>query len=248
MDQIYIPKNRDGFAQGTFVLIRPIKKPSSEKLFFYNLPKLEPIKISIIKQAFQTIEKAVDFENIFITGSFLEPGFKFNDIDILIISEKKLNTNNLENKLKKEIGPDFHLIELNMKTLLKSIETDPLFRYMLNKYVSRKRFIHNKKTRLNHKLLDLHLLKSHMLINNYKELTGYEKYKLTRNLVAISCFIKNLEIKNIDIEIEKIFGRDIVNNLKNNLDTKGFKEKYLRLYDITQKIIFQGIKHGSKQK
>ena len=91
MDQVYIPKNRSGMNTGEYVLIMPLRKSiegrkkSPFKPYFYNLKSVEPIKLHIIEEIFSMIEKEANAENIIITGSFLEPGFKFNDIDILII-------------------------------------------------------------------------------------------------------------------------------------------------------------------
>ena len=89
MDQVYLPKNRSGFSIGDYVIIRsfePLKE--IEKLYFYNIDYIEPIKIQIIEHIFEIINKYSDkYDNILVNGSFLEKGFHFNDVDILLIKE-----------------------------------------------------------------------------------------------------------------------------------------------------------------
>ncbi|MEK6793081.1 MAG: hypothetical protein AABX95_04645, partial [Nanoarchaeota archaeon] len=86
MDQVYIPKNRIGFDIGNYVIIKPlnleIEKKPLEKIYFYRIKNIVSIKLEIINEVFIIIDKYVqNYENIIITGSFLEEGFHFNDID-----------------------------------------------------------------------------------------------------------------------------------------------------------------------
>src|SRR3989344_5321367 len=87
MDQIYISKNRFGLNIGAYVTVKPLETPKEniKNLYFRKANDLEPIKIEIIKKIFQMIDKhSKKLENIIITGSFLEKGFKFRDIDVII--------------------------------------------------------------------------------------------------------------------------------------------------------------------
>src|SRR3989338_9655760 len=101
MDQIYIPKNRLGLEIGSHVIIKPFEikeRKFSEKLYFYNVKSLEPLKLDIINKIINTIDNYLkDYQNVIITGSFLDEGFNFNDIDIIILSEEKI----IEEKVKK---------------------------------------------------------------------------------------------------------------------------------------------------
>jgi len=63
--------------------------------------------------------------------------------------------------------------------------------------------------KLKYKYLDAQLIKSKILINNFDYLTGKEKYKLVRNLIAIYLFIKNKKISEENLE----------NGIKKNLNT-----------------------------
>ena len=89
MDQQYLPKNRFGLKPGDYVVVKPLGSGEkiAEKPYFYGLNYLEPLKLKAIEEIFQAIEeKADDYNNIIITGSFLDKGFDFKDCDILLIT------------------------------------------------------------------------------------------------------------------------------------------------------------------
>ena len=52
MDQIYLPKNRFGLAPGSAVLVKDLTYEKQEKPFFYNVKRIERIKIIIIGRIF----------------------------------------------------------------------------------------------------------------------------------------------------------------------------------------------------
>jgi len=256
MDQIYLPKNRIDFTIGSYVVIKPLETaqiaPKEEiKPLFYNVKQLEPIKLKIIEEIFKNIEELAKYDNIIIMGSFLEEGFKFNDIDIIVVSENKFNEKHLKEVLENNVGAKFHISSISNKALLKGLSTDPLFKAMLTKCVSRRRFIYKIKPKISYKLLDLHLLKSKPLIENFDLLNGNEKYKMTRNLVAINQFINKDEITKdkIDLSIDRFFGSKTVQKLKENIVLKeDFLAGYKKIYKDTQNKILRAIKDESKQK
>ncbi len=261
MDQIYIPKNRAGFNIGSYVLIKPLHDAAQaetaiEKHFFYNIKNLEPVKIAIISEIFHELEKKIDiYENIIFTGSFLDAGFNFNDIDILIVKEKSIDNtqkNIISRNIEKNIGITLHLIILDHKALLKGLSTDPLYQSMLSRCVSKKRFVYNVKREINYKLLDLHLLKSKLLIENFDMLSSREKYEQVRNAVSISLFIKGRKLgkEEIDNEINRIFGPQMNIKIKENLciEKSDFLRKYRNFYNKLFSSIMDGIKNASKQK
>ena len=177
MDQIYIPKKRNGFVTGSYVIIQNIKTPiQTKKPYFYNIKSIEPIKIEVIKQIMQIINKTISCENIIITGSFLDKGFNFNDIDIILINKNNLNIKVIKEEIEKSTGIKTHIIQTTNKTLIKGLSTDPLYQMMLSKYITKKRFIYKIKNKIKYKILDLHLLKSKILIDNFDILNGNEKY------------------------------------------------------------------------
>ncbi|MEX2017071.1 MAG: hypothetical protein WD876_01220 [Candidatus Pacearchaeota archaeon] len=257
MDQIYLPKNRSGFPIGNYVIIKHLgetgeRERAFEKLYFYGVKKLEPIKLEIIKEIMRIIDNlSNDYENIFITGSFLDEGFQFNDIDIFIVTEGKLDTDAIGRNIKNKIGINRHILFLNNKDFIKGLETDPLYQIILSKCVSKKRFVYKIKKKVNYKMLDIHLIKSKILPSNFDFLNGNEKYNLTRNMIAIYLYLNNNQIngKLIDNKIKKIFGIKDVKELKQNIiNKKDFLKKYKLIYKKTFSKILDGIKNDAKQK
>ncbi len=253
MDQIYIPKRRLGFEVGSHVTIKPLQELERpiEKPFFYNIDFLEPVKVNIISQIFENIDKIFKtYDNLIITGSFLEKGFHFNDIDVLVIMDDQIDEKYLEEELENKLGIKPHIILINNKALINGLNTDPLYQTMLSKCITRKRFIYKTKHKINYKILDLHLLKSKLLIENFNMLNGNEKYEMLRNVVSISLFLNKNKISKdkVDKEIDKLFGKNAYKEIKENIisDKKRFLRKYKKLYKKLETKILRGIKSGSK--
>ncbi|MBI4452601.1 hypothetical protein HY637_04170 [Candidatus Woesearchaeota archaeon] len=248
MDQIYIPKERmPGFELGATVLIKPVLEKAKPKPYYYKVDSLEPIKNIIVAEILNYFE---DFDNVIITGSFLEKGFDFKDIDVLLTTDKKIDAKSIENHFEKKFGIGLHVIAIGFKPLIRGLNTDPLFQMMLSKFVSKGRVLFKTKNEVNYKLLDLHLLESKALIDNFDFLAGHEKYKLTRNLIAIKLFMENKKIspEAVDAEIDNYFGKEAVINIKENLLDREFLKKYKELHNKIFNDILAGIKNGSKQK
>lgn len=254
MDQIYIPKNRAGFAIGNYVVIRPLDKERQEKpidkIYFYGIRELEPIKLEIVREVMRIIDASIgNYENVFVTGSFLGEGFNFKDIDILIVTEDKIKQEPIRVDIERKIGIKGHILVLGNKELLRGLETDPLYRMMLSRCVAKKRFVYKMKQAIDYKLLDLHLLKSKRLIDNFDILSGEEKYDLVRNAVAIYLYLekKRVSVEAVGKEIKKSFGVDIQEIKENFLDKKAFLKKYKLICDRMFARILKGIENGSKQ-
>ena len=247
MDQVYIPKERaPGFEVGATVLIQPVAEKAKPALYYYSIKCLEPVKVAIIEDIFNYLKHA---DNVIITGSFIEEGFDFEDMDIIVVTEESIDSKSIENHFKTALGVKVHIVALNFKTLLKGISTDPLFQMLTSKFVSKERVIFKTKNRINYKLLDLHLLKSELLITNFYSLTGGEKYKFVRNLFAIILFLdkKSISLESVDKEINRSFGKGSVRNIKENLVDKSFLAKYEKMYGEAFKRIMKGVKNGPKQ-
>jgi len=138
---------------------------------------------------------------------------------------------------------------LDDKALIKGLETDPIYQMMLSRCIAKKRFIYKTKNKINYKLLDLHLLKSKSLIDNFGLLNGEEKYYLTRNMVAISLFLQNKKIdkEKVDKEIIRIFDLRDINDIKQNiLDKNNFLKNYKNVYKKTFDMVMESI-NGPKQ-
>ena len=244
MDQIYLPKNRIGLPAGQYVIIEPLKGTPRQKFkpYFYNLRNIEPLKLEIIEKIFDIAEES-NPENVIITGSFLERGFKFNDIDVLIIKEENERLERIKNKIEDLIKIKAHVITLSSKTLISGLSTDPLYSLMLSKCVSKKRIIFKVNRVINSKLLDYQLLKSETLPDNFDILNGDEKYYLTLNMVSILLFIqnKNLSREIVNKNIEEKFSIKIKEIKENTLEKDRFIKKYKKIYNDTFNLIMEGI-------
>lgn len=253
MDQIYISKNRTDFSIGSYVIIKQLKQEKiTEKPYFYNLKNIEPIKVEIINRIFNIINKTInDYENIIITGSFLDQGFHFNDIDILLVTEEKVKEKHLKKIIEDQNKIKIHLIILSNKALIKGLETDPLYQMMISRCIAKKRFIYKVKTKFYYKILDLHLLKSNALTYSFDFLNGNEKYYLIRNTIAISLFLKHKKLnkESIGKEIKKIFNLENTDIIKNNMirDKKEFLKTYKEIHKETFNKLMKGVKNSSKQ-
>ncbi|MBS3157058.1 hypothetical protein J4442_02685 [Candidatus Woesearchaeota archaeon] len=245
MDQIYIPKNRPGLDIGTYVKIIPIEETIIKRPYFYNIKEIEPIKLELVNKIFNIIETSITYENIIISGSFLEKGFSFNDIDVLLIKNEKLNEKGLQAKLENQLKIEMHLIHMTEGEFRKALVIDPIWRLVTNKCMAIKRIPPLPTPKLNYKYLDLQQLKSELLIINFDYSSGNEKYKWTRNLMAIYLFIKNKKLtkENIEKEIERKFNLKI-EDIKNNIVEKEFLRKYKEFYKKFEKEI---IKNAAKQ-
>ncbi len=247
MDQIYLPKNRAGLPNGQYVIIAPLERELKQKQefkpLFYNIKSIEPLKLMIIENIFRIIEM-ISPENVIITGSFLEKGFRFNDIDILVIKERETNIKRLKEILEEEIGIKTHIISISNKTLISGLSTDPLYGLMLNRCISKKRIIIKGKRIIDYKLLDLQLLKSKTLIDNFDILNGEEKYYLSLNLVSIRLFIQNKKLskESVNGEIEKNFNVKVENIKQNLIEKDKFIKKYKDFYNKTFNKIMENIK------
>ena len=153
MDQVYIPKDRPlGFEIGMPVVVKPLTEEEEIKPIFFNIEKLESVKVTIVQKIFSELNFA---DNVMITGSFLERGFQFNDVDIILIHNKKIDFRKIEQNLNKLYDLNCHVIALDYNTLLKGLETDPLYQAMLSRYISKKRLVFNYKNNIDYKILDL---------------------------------------------------------------------------------------------
>lgn len=251
MDQVYIPKNRHGFSIGSYVVITPVQTSprETERPYFYNISVLEPVKVRIIQEIFERIDRCSNtYENIIITGSFLEKGFHFNDIDILLISEQEEDSEEIKKAIEEQTGIKTQLILITNDQLLKGLATDPLYEMMLSSCVAKKRFIYKTEREIKYKLLDIQLLKSKALIENFNMLDGDEKWYLVRNLVCISLFLQNKKInrENVEKETKEQFGIESKNIKENMMEKKTFLLKYKKVYQKTFMFVMKAIKHDTK--
>ncbi len=230
MDQIYLPKHRQqGLEAGTYVAIEPILKQKTMTPFYYKVKEIEPIKVQMIKEIFNQVEA----ENVIIAGSFLEKGFNFNDIDIVIIDGQG---EGIKDFILDNFGLEAHIISIDYSSLRKGLDTDPLFQMLLSRFVSKERTIFKIDRKINYKLLDLSLLNSELLVINFEFLSGEQKYKYVRNLFAIKMFLEGKEMtkEKLETEINNYFGKETTKEIiDNTIQRKPFLEKYKKIYKNT---------------
>ena len=216
-NQIYLQKNEGiGFKPGNSVVISPLEDIiAKEPAIFEYKVKLESLKREIVKSLFKIVDSHGNFNNIIITGSFLDEGFNFEDIDIIIINPGNMEKDKLKDSIEQNIGISPHLILIDSESFNRGIKRDPLFRLMVDRYVSAKRAIFRKDRKLNYKLLDIYLLKNKNLIEGYDLFSIKQRKKLLRDFISIKLFSENREvtIKNIEKETNRLFGKDIIENL-----------------------------------
>ena len=253
MDQIYLPKNRIGLEIGGYVEIKPLGDFESgigdRKLHYFGIKYIGPIKLEIINRIISLLEGKINKGNIIFTGSFLDKGFEFRDLDVLVISDNKLDVKRLEDVIGEKIGVKIHIIFISNKSLIEGLSNDPLYQIMLSKCIAKKKFIYKINKNINYKTLDLHLLKSKDLIDNFDILNGIEKYYLVRNMMAIYLFLRKDKVgkEELDKEIKDFFGLRDINEIKfNMLDKEKFLRRYKEIYNKTFNEIMRGIKHGAK--
>lgn len=243
-NQIYLKKNEGiGFEPYQEVLITPLQDVirSEPTVFQYNI-KLDTIKKEIVKSIFKIIIDNITSGNILITGSFLNKGFNFNDIDILIIDGKKVNKGILKRKIIESIGIRPHIIEISMKNLIIGINRDPLFLLMVDRYVSNQRLIFKKKRDINYRLLDAYLVRCKNLVDGFDAYSIEQRKKILRDFISIKLFVekKELTLKNIELEVNKIFGRKTMDKMINFGDKYAelkFIKKFKRYYNNLEKNI-----------
>jgi len=256
VDQIYISKKRAGFSIGEYVKITSLSNlhdrglSLKEKPFFYGLNKIEPIKIKISEEVFDLIENEIETQNIIITGSFLDTGFNFKDLDILIITKQIKMQNEehfqkiIEERITSNIGIKPHIIFIDNKSLIEGLSTDPLYQSMLSRCISKKRVIYKTEAKkINYKLLDLQLLKSKIVLDSYDSLMGEEKYYYLQNLISIYLFLKSGKITkdSVENEIKKNF-EDKKTIRYGSINKKEFLKKYKKIYNQTFDLVMDKIK------
>jgi hypothetical protein len=173
-----------------------------------------------VKDILSIIDKStIDYENIMITGSLLDTGFNFNDVDVIVVNDDALNVKSIQDVIRGKLGIKSHIISLDSRILMKVLSTDQLYQMMLSRCIEKKRFIYKIKRDINYKILNLHLLKSKTLIEGFDLLDGNEKCYLIRNMIAILLCLQNKKIgkEKVDKEIMNSFNLKDVKEVKQNI-------------------------------
>ena len=248
-NQIYIPKEmNEQFGIGDIVEIRLVSKKSS-LYYSENLKKLNNYKEKLINEIFSFLSKNEYIDQIFVFGSFLLNKIDYNDLDILIISDK-----NIENKIYAQLvdifNIKFHIIVMPKNRLNYLSKICPLTRSMLYYFVSNKKFELPKEIQIDINHINFLLMMPEDLLNLNLESRIY--YDSLRRLITIHKFIenKNLDPNEINKELREEIGDTIYFTIKNNEiieKKKTLKLKFIiknKLKDIKNK---KGIRWVKKE-
>lgn len=200
-NQIYVPKEMETcFEAGDLVEVTLLNKKTS-LYHSENLKNLNSFKEKLIKEIFSSLSQFKEIKQIFIVGSFLTQKSDYNDIDIILISEKIIEKKAYE-RLSEKFELKFHVISLPEKSFEYLQKTCPLTRSMLYFFISNKKFIPSNKTELDKKHIKFLLMMPEDLLNlNLKSRIYYDSL---RRLITIEKFLKNKSSNPLDIDSEII--------------------------------------------
>ncbi len=216
-NQIYIPKEMEHhFQSGDLVEVTLIEKKSS---IYYSsdLIKISEFKENLIKNIFLELKKYPEISQIFVIGSFLTQKQDFNDIDVMLISEKNLEIE-VYKLLVEKFELKFHIISIPKDKFKDLQKFCPLTRSMFYYFVSSKEFRLSKETEINKDHIRFLLMMPEDILKiKVKPQTFYNSI---RRLFTIERFLENLSLNPLEInkEMKNMFGENILLNLRQNED------------------------------
>jgi len=214
-NQIYIPKEMNGiFEVGDNVEIRLLSKKVS-LYYSKNLKKLTNYKENLVKEIFSSLAGFSDIGQVFIVGSFLTSKIDYNDIDILLISDKNIE-NKVYQSLTDKFNIKFHIISISEERFEYLQYSCPLTRSMLSYFVSNKEFILPAQNKLDIKHIKFLLMTPEDLLKVNLGSRAY--YDSIRRLITIESFLENkpVDILAINNQLTKIIGETLSSMIKNN--------------------------------
>jgi len=201
------------FQAGDIVEVRLVEK--NNFLFFSkNLKEISEFKEKLAKDIFFSL-KDFNIKQAFLVGSFLTKKVDYNDIDLLIVSNHE-NEEKIYNFLAEKFNLKFHILVIKEENFSKLLEICPLTRSMLFYYISNKEFKGLPKRVLDKKHINFLLMMPKDLLEVKAESRVF--YDSIRRLLAIDYFLraKNEDTCKIDVEIEKIIGKDLFEIIRRN--------------------------------
>lgn len=217
-NQIYIPKEMQlEFLPGYDVEVTLI--PQKDKIYYCENLKdtgiLSDFKKNLIKEMLKELNNFKEINQVFIIGSFLTQKQDYNDIDIILITNKKEDfEKEVYNTLLEKFEMKFHLLSINQDKFKQIQEYDPIMRSMLYYFVSNKPFKLSKKTQINKEHLKFLLMMPEDLLKI--DLNSRVYYDCLRRLISIENFLEKEQIDPINIEedIKKILNIEILKDIK----------------------------------
>jgi len=248
-NQIYIPKNKEKeFGPGDIVEIRLLKK-EFEIYYSKNLKELSEFKERLIKGIFEFLMSYKEIKQIFIFGSFLTKKIDYNDIDVLILTEKNNNVDDIiYGNLINKFNLKFHLISFNEEKLGELLKICPLTRSIFYYYISNKEFKVPKEAKIDKKHIKFLLMMPEDLLK--VNLDEIEYYNALRKIYAVENFLIGKEVPpdKIDVQLEKVIDKKKLDLLKKNeiVDKCIIKEVKNIIKNKLEKI-YRRINYGEKK-
>jgi len=213
-NQIYVPQNmKEVFEVGDIVEVKLLSKQN--KLFYSkNTKKLGEFKEELIKKIFSYLSKIKDVKQAFIFGSFLTQK-EYNDIDILIVSDKEIETK-VYNYILEKIQLKFHIISINQSRLNELVKVDPLTRSMLYYSISNKKVDYVQELEIDKNHIEFLLMMPEDLLKINVESKVF--YDVLRRLITIRVFLDKEEEDPLRIlkELTSSLGEELYFILKSN--------------------------------
>jgi predicted nucleotidyltransferase len=214
-NQIYIPRGMEQvFEVGDIVEVRLVKKQN--RIFYSeNTKKLGEFKEEIARKIFLYLSFFKEIKQVFIFGSFLTEKTEYNDIDILLVCDKQIETKVHEYIINK-IQLKFHVLSYSEEKLRELLEIDPMIRSMLFYFVSNKKIEIQKERQIDKKHIEFLLMMPEDLLRINAESRVY--FDSLRRLLTIREFLDKKDEDPIWIlsKLEKLLGNRLYQKIKNN--------------------------------
>ena len=217
-NQIYVPRNMDGkFESGDLVEVRLLQK-RIRLCYSKGLQKLSTFKENLIREVFSFLSRFEGLQQIFVVGSFLTEKVDYNDIDILLVTDKqeRYYEERIYPKLVDKFNLRFHIISIAEDRLSHLLEVCPLTRSMLYYHVSDKKSLDES----NRKIDESHLRFLLMMPEDVLEIDVSSRvfYDSMRRLLTIERFleVKDEDPVKINDELKKTLGDVLFFQLKSN--------------------------------
>ncbi|MEK6855776.1 MAG: nucleotidyltransferase domain-containing protein [Nanoarchaeota archaeon] len=215
-NQIYIPKDMESvFEAGDMVEVRLIEK--KDRIFYSkNLKDLSEFKRKIVEKVFSILGRLKEVERIFLFGSFLTSKNEYHDIDVLVISDKKLIDSKVYDILNEEFDMKFHIISIQKNKFEQLLKICPLMRSMMFYTISNERIEDLPEREIDKKYLKFLLMLPEDLLEI--KLNSRVFYEVLRRLIAIEEFISKGQIDpvKIDFSLNKEIGEVLLTKIKEN--------------------------------
>src|SRR3989344_2132170 len=246
-NQIYVPLQfENDFEVGDLVEVRLLRR--QEKLFYSkDIKKLGEFKEKIIKDVFNFLEKYKEIEQIYIFGSFLFKREDYNDIDLLIISDKGEIEKDIYEAFVNRFNLRFHVISISKEKLELQFRIDPIFRNIIYSSISNKNIDDLPDIEIDER----HIRYLMMLPNDVLDVDVNTEmlYNALRKIIVIENFLRNKNIasENFSNELIKLINNKLyIKIIKKDILNKQAPKSIKEVIKNKLKIIGRLLKNGKK--